>query len=492
MLILDALIVILAILIGSRKGGATVGFTGGVGLAVLIFVCGLKPTSPPITVMLIILAVTSLAGILQCSGGLDYLVSIAEKILRKNPNHVTVLAPLVVLCFVIFTGTAFIAMALIPVIAEVSRGANVRPERPLSATCAASAFGIAASPMSAATAGMIGILGTQGINFGPMMMVLIPAILIGVLAGSLCVYKRGKELLEDPEYLRRLKAGGMIGILGTQGINFGPMMMVLIPAILIGVLAGSLCVYKRGKELLEDPEYLRRLKAGEIAPLKAGTNYVPTREAKLAVGIFGSAVALILLLGSFKGLLPHWTVNGKSIALSTVNLIEVVTLAASALIIFACKIKPANLTKSSVFNGGVIAVMVVFGVCFMTDTFFAAHKGELISLFGDVLRTYPWLFAVVLVLGSAILESQGATTAALMPLGVALGIDPHYLVAMAPAVCCTWFLPIHPNILASVAIDSTGTMNVGSWILNHSTMLPGLVVTVVSVIFGFVFAGIVF
>ena len=437
MLILDALIVILAILIGSRKGGATVGFTGGVGLAVLIFVCGLKPTSPPITVMLIILAVTSLAGILQCSGGLDYLVSIAEKILRKNPNHVTVLAPLVVLCFVIFTGTAFIAMALIPVIAEVSRGANVRPERPLSATCAASAFGIAASPMSAAPA-------------------------------------------------------GMIGILGTQGINFGPMMMVLIPAILIGVLAGSLCVYKRGKELLEDPEYLRRLKAGEIAPLKAGTNYVPTREAKLAVGIFGSAVALILLLGSFKGLLPHWTVNGKSIALSTVNLIEVVTLAASALIIFACKIKPANLTKSSVFNGGVIAVMVVFGVCFMTDTFFAAHKGELISLFGDVLRTYPWLFAVVLVLGSAILESQGATTAALMPLGVALGIDPHYLVAMAPAVCCTWFLPIHPNILASVAIDSTGTMNVGSWILNHSTMLPGLVVTVVSVIFGFVFAGIVF
>ena len=137
MLILDALIVILAILIGSRKGGATVGFTGGVGLAVLIFVCGLKPTSPPITVMLIILAVTSLAGILQCSGGLDYLVSIAEKILRRNPNHVTVLAPLVVLCFVIFTGTAFIAMALIPVIAEVSRGANVRPERPLSATCAA-------------------------------------------------------------------------------------------------------------------------------------------------------------------------------------------------------------------------------------------------------------------------------------------------------------------------------------------------------------------
>lgn len=437
MLIVDALIVILAILIGSRKGGATVGFTGGVGLAILVFVCGLKPTSPPITVMLIILAVCSLAGILQCSGGLDYLVSIAEKILRRNPNHVTVVAPLVVLCFVVFTGTAFIAMALIPVIAEVARGANVRPERPLSATCAAAAFGIAASPLSAATA-------------------------------------------------------GMIGILSVQGINFGPMMMVLMPSILIGVIVGSLCVYKRGKELVDDPEFQRRLAAGEIQPLKASATYVPTREAKLAVTIFSAAVFLILFLGSVKGLLPHWTVKGKTVVMSTVDLIEVITLAASAIIIYVCKVKPTLLTKSSVFSGGVIGVMVVFGVCFMTDTFLAAHKGELIAMFGDVLRTYPWLFAVVLVFMSAILESQGATTAAVMPLGVALGIDPHYLVAMAPAVCCTWFLPIHPNILASVAIDSTGTMNVGTWILNHSTMLPGLVVTVVSVVCGFIFAGIVF
>ena len=437
MLIVDALIVILAILIGVRIGGVAVAFTGAAGLAILTFVFGIQPTAPPITVMLIILAVTSLAGVLQCSGGLDYLVSIAEKILRNNPNKVTVIAPIVVFAFVVFTGTSFIAMALIPVISEVARGAGVRPERPLSASCAAASYGIAASPLSAATA-------------------------------------------------------AMIGILGTHGIDFGPMMMVLIPSIFIAIICGSISVYKRGKELSEDEEFQRRLASGEISYNSSGKSYTPTKEARIAVILFALAVLLILILGTFKELLPSWTQNGKVVTLSIANVIEIVAMTAGAIIMVVAKVKPAPVMKSSVFNGGVVAVMVCFGVCFMTDTFFAFHKNELIGIFGEVLQNYPWLFAIVLVAMSAILMSQGATAAALMPLGVSLGIEPTYLVAMTPAICCTWFFPVHANILASVAMDPTGTMNLGTWILNHSTMRPGLVTTVCSVVLGFIFASVVF
>lgn len=251
MLFVDAVIVLLAILIGVRKGGVALAFTGAAAMAVLVFFCGLRPTAnPPITVMLIILAVTIMCGALQCAGGLNFLVHIAEKILRRYPNYITFL-------FVMFTGTAFIAMALLPVIAEVALGVGVRPERPLSMIVVAASHGISASPVSAATAALLGMLIAYGVDLSQILYVLVPSIFIGICDGAFSVYWRGKNLADDPEFQRRVAAG-----------------------------------------LLKD------VKANQ-------TNYVPTKEVKLSVAIFGLAVGLILILALFKNLLLTWDVNLK-------------------------------------------------------------------------------------------------------------------------------------------------------------------------------------
>ena len=437
MLIVDTLIVILALLLGIRKGGMAICFTCGAALTFMVFVCGLRPTSPPIAVMLIILSVTSLGGVLQCSGGLEYLISIAERILRKHPNFVTVLAPLITFLLVTFTGTAFMAMALLPVIAEVSRGAGVRPERALGSSSCAAVFGLVASPISAATA-------------------------------------------------------ALIAILATYDVNIGKMMLVLLPSLTIGVILGGLSVYHYGLELPLDSEYQRRLKTGEIPAITKKEDYVPSPKVKLAVGVFAMSILIIVLLGTFKGLLPHWTVKGKTISRSIVNVIELVCLTTSAILIYLCDVKTKLLTKSSVFLGGISGVMVCFGICFMSDTYFAAHKDEIIALFGGILNSYPWMFAVVLAFVAAVMMSPGATTAALIPIGLSLGIPAPYLVAMFPAVCANWIFPVHPNLIASVALDSTGSTSLGTWLFNHSSMRPGLVMLVSSICMSFVLVYFVF
>lgn len=438
MLLLDAIIVLAAIVIGVRKGGMALPLTGFAGLAILAFFCGVKPSSPPYTVMMIIFAVTSLGGCLQCAGGLDYLIDIAGKILRRNPNRVTLIAPIIGFTFVVCTGTAQVCMALLPVISEVARNAGLRPERPLSASCVAAAHGISASPLSASTA-------------------------------------------------------ALIGVLANHGVNFGQMMMVLIPSILLAVIIGSLSVYKRGAELADDPEFQRRVREGEIAGLtEKKTDYIPTPKAKLSVFIFVISILMILIFGSFNGLMPTYTVNGKTSSLSIAYAIETICLTAGAIMIYTCGINPKKIAQTVVLQGGVYAVMMCFGIAFLTDSFFTAHKAELITIFGDIVQQYPWLFAVGLMIMGAILMSQGAATVALMPIGVALGIPAPYLVAMAPGVCTGWILPAHPSLMTAVAIDVTGTTTLGKWIFDHSAQRPGLVMTISSIAIGFVMINLVF
>lgn len=438
MLLIDALIVLAAILFGVRKGGMALPLTGFAGLAVLAFVCGVKPSTPPYTVMMIILAVTALGGCLQCAGGLDYLIDIAGKILRLKPNRVTLIAPLIVFTFVVCTGTAQICMALLPVISEVARSAGVRPERPLSASCVAAAHGISASPLSASTA-------------------------------------------------------ALVGVLANHGVSFGQMMMVLIPAITAAVVLGSLSVYKRGAELADDPEFQRKVKAGEVAPLQTDRPaYKPTKQAKVSVAIFLASIFLILLFGTFSNLLPHYTVNGKTTTLSIAYTIEIICLTAGALMIYFCGANPKKVSQTVVFQGGVYAVMMCFGIAFLTDSFFTAHKAELIAMMGGIIKEYPWLFAIGLMIMGAILMSQGAATVAMMPIGVGLGIPAPYLLAMAPAVCTGWILPAQPSLITAVALDTTGTTTLGKWVFDHSAQRPGLIMTICSVAFGFVMVSIVF
>lgn len=437
MIWLEGLIILACIMIGARKNGVAMGFAGGVGLCLLVFLFGLRPSSPPINVLLIITAVSAMAATLQCAGGLDLLVSVAEKILRSNPNRITIMAPIVTFFFTVFTGTSYVAMAIFPVISEVALEAGIRVERPMSIAMVASQHGISASPVSASTA-------------------------------------------------------ALLGVLAVHGVTLGQIMAVAVPAIFVGCMLGAVSVYRRGVELQDDPEFQRRLKSGELVQEQHRTTYVPTREAKLSVTIFGIAVALIVLLGSFKSLMPSWTVNGKLVTLSIPNAIEMIAFAASFVMVLSCNVAPGKIAKSGVFTAGMTGVIAIFGIAWMTDTFFLAHKAEFIAMLGGTVQAYPWLFGIVLFGMSAFLLSQGATTSSLMPIGATLGLPVGSLVAMAPAVNGLFFFPATGSAISALTFDRSGTTHIGKYVLNHSYQRPGIVTCVSSVVLGFVLATFVF
>ena len=206
-MLIQLLFVLTAIIIGARLGGIGLGVMGGVGLAILTFVFGLQPTSPPIDVMLMIAAVISAASCMQAAGGLDYMVKIAERILRRNPSHVTILAPIVTYTLTFLAGTGHVAYSVLPVIAEVAADSKIRPERPLGISVIASQQGITASPISAATVALLGLLAGFDISLFDILKICVPATLIGVLVGALFSMRVGKELIDDPEYQRRVREG---------------------------------------------------------------------------------------------------------------------------------------------------------------------------------------------------------------------------------------------------------------------------------------------
>lgn len=423
--------------LGARINGIGIGLAGALGLCILTFGFHLRPSSPPIDVLLIIIAVVTMAATLQAAGGLDYLVQVAERILRRNPNRITFMGPMVTSLFTIFCGTAYVSLAVFPVIAEVAYEARVRPERPLSISVIAATMGITASPMSAATAAMLGMLAIYGVTLGKLLAVAIPAVLIGVLAGAVSVYKRGKELADDPEFQRRLEAGE---------------------------IAGS-----------------NNISRGELQPY-----------AKRAVVLFTAVIFLVVCFGTFKSLLPSWNVNGKDVTLSVPHTIEMIMLGAAAIMVMICKIKPAKIISASVFSSGMMGVVAIFGVAWMTDTFFIAHKQIIIDSFSGIARSHVWTFSIILFFMSALLFSQGATVRSLMPLGLTLGISAPHLVAMFAAINATFFFPSTGTIVSAIAFDRTGTTRIGKYVLNHSFMRPGVVSIVTAVLVGFGLSSIIF
>lgn len=347
------------------------------------------------------------------------------------------MAPIVTFVFTMFTGTSYVAMAVYPVISEVALEANIRVERPMSIAMVASQHGISASPVSASTA-------------------------------------------------------ALLGVLAVHGVTLGQIMAVAIPAIFVGCMLGALSVYRRGCELADDPEFQRRLASGELTHEANRPVYVPTREAKLSVTIFGIAVFLIVLLGSFKSLMPSWQVNGKLVTLSIPHAIEMIAFAASFIMVVTCNVAPGKIAKSGVFTAGMTGVIAIFGIAWMTDTFFLAHKAEFIAMLGSTVQAYPWLFGIVLFGMSALLLSQGATTSSLMPIGASLGLPVSALVAMAPAVNGLFFFPATGSAISALTFDRSGTTRIGKWVLNHSYQRPGFVTCISSVVIGFVLASVVF
>ncbi|MBN6186279.1 anaerobic C4-dicarboxylate transporter [Aneurinibacillus sp. BA2021] len=429
---LELLVVLVCIFIGARLGGVGLGVMGGVGLAVLAFGFQLQPTTPPIDVMLMIVAVITAAGALQAAGGMDYLVQVAERMLRRNPDRITFMGPVVTYLFTFCAGTGHVAYSVLPVIAEVARESGVRPERPMSIAVIASQQAITASPISAATVALLGMLGGYDIQLIDILMVSIPATFLGCMLGAVAASRMGKDLNQDPEYASRVEQG-------------------LVPPV---------------------TEHME--------------HHAVNKNAKRSVFLFLAAAFVVVLLGTFPELRPAWETDGKLQRMAMPVAIEIVMLTTAALIILLSKVNVDDVVKGNVFIAGAQAVIGIFGIAWMGDTFFAGNMELLSGSIKGMVTSAPWLFAFALFLLSILLYSQAATVRALMPLGIALGIPPYSLIAMFPAVNGYFFIPNYGTIIAAINFDRTGTTRIGKYILNHSFMIPGLVSTVSAVVIGFV------
>ena len=430
-MLLQLLFVLVAIIIGARLGGIGLGVLGGLGLAVLTFVFGLEPTSPPIDVMLMIVAVIAAASCMQAAGGLDLMVKWAEKLLRKNPSKITLLSPLVTYIFTFIAGTGHVAYSVLPVIAEVATETKIRPERPLGIAVIASQQAITASPISAATVALLSMQSGYHISLMDILMISVPCTLIGVLAGAFCSLHVGKELAEDPEYLRRIA----------------------------------------NREFTSD-QY--RTKGVE--------NH---RAALLSVVIFIAATIGIVLFGSMTELRPWFSLpDGSSRQMQMAHIIEILMLSAAALILLVTRTDGIKAVQGSVFSAGMQAVVAIFGIAWMGDTFIGGNMEELKGSIEHIVTEMPWLFGLALFVMSILLFSQAATIRAMLPLGIALGISPYMLIALFPAVNGYFFIPNYPTVVAAINFDRTGTTHIGKYVLNHSFMMPGLVATGVSVALG--------
>jgi anaerobic C4-dicarboxylate transporter DcuB len=428
-----------AILLGIRKGGVALGMIGGLGVAVLVFLFRAAPSEPPIAVMLIILAVVTASATLQVAGGLDYLVQIAERLLRAHPKYVTLLAPLCTFVLTMCVGTGHAVYALLPVISDVAVRTKTRPERPMAIASVASQMGITASPVAAAVTTFLGYSAKMGtpVTIYDILKITIPAGIVGVIAASLWSLNRGKDLYSDPEFLAKL----------------------------------------------QDPKFKESL---EVSVTTLGKEL--PRTAKLSVALFFGGVLFIVLLAlrdtavnaglSLPQLVP--LVDGKPVPMTTI--VQIVMLAFGAIILFATNVKAYDIAKSSVFSAGMVAVVSIFGIAWMSDTFVSANKSLLVSKIGEMVQFAPWTFALAMFCVSAFVKSQAATLTVMIPFGIALKLPATLMLGLIPASYAYFSFAFYPSDIAAMNMDRTGTTRIGKYLLNHSFMIPGLIGVSVSTV----------
>jgi anaerobic C4-dicarboxylate transporter len=522
---IEFLIVIAAIFLGSRIGGMGLGAIAALGLAVLVFAFRLPAGALPVDVIFIIIAVITAAAALEAAGGLDVMVRLAEKMLRARPAMITFAAPIVTWLFTFLAGTGHVAYSVLPVIAEVARKAGVRPERPLSIAVIASQQSITASPISAATAGMIALLAVNdtGLGLVDILLICIPATLAGVLLGALAMCRYGKRLADDPVYQERL-AKGLIEDASRQrempadraGHARWSVAIFLIAA--VGVVAFGLVDQARPvtgwratvsvwslwlDEKTEQPYgWIYDRDADKVAQRSLNAN-LSSRAGWSTVSGLKPSESVVALPGerrdqrdALRAAAPEeilaqvkaGTLKLEAPKVTRVGMAETIQIAmlgAAALIMIFCRAAPADIAGGSVFRAGGIAVVAILGLAWLGSTFFEANRELIQGGLASTVQQHPWTFAIALFALSVLLYSQAATVAALMPLGITLGIDPLYLIAMFPAVNGYFFLPTYGTIVAAIQFDKTGTTRIGRFLLNHSFMLPGLVATIGAVGIGF-------
>lgn len=427
-------IVLACLVMGTRYGGLGLGLISGFGLVIFVFIFRLEPGDPPVSVMLTILAVISCASVLQAAGGLDVLMRFAERLLRRHPSRITLLAPLTTWFLTLLCGTGHVVYTMFPIIEDVALSKNIRPERPMAVASVAAQVGIISSPVSVATVTLASLLaahaeetGTTAYSIPQILMVTIPASVCGVLVAALWSLRRGKDLDKDPEFQAKLA----------------------------------------------DPETRAYIYAGgDDATL---LNKVFPKTAYWAVWIFFATIGVVVLMGAFEFLRPTFGEGEDAARLSMNLVIQMLMLVSGALILIFCKVPSKEVPKMNVFSAGMVALVSVFGVAWMSETFFGAHIESLEATLSGMVQTYPWTYAIALFLVSKLVNSQGAAIAAMAPLGLAIGVDPVMMIGFASAAYGYFILPTYPSDLAAIGFDRTGTTRIGKFIINHSFIIPGLI-----------------
>ncbi len=444
-MIIQLLIVLAALYVGSRYGSLALGAISGIGLAILVFGFGLEPGTPPTDVIYIIIAAVTCAGTLQASGGMDWMIQIAEKLLRKHPGHITFLGPLVTFFLTVLVGTGHVVYTIMPIICDIALKKNIRPERPCGVASVASQVGITCSPIAAAVVAFVTISNANGymVSIPQVLMVTIPACVIGLMCAAAASYKRGKDLDKDPEFLAR-KA---------------------------------------------DPKIYKYMYVNNTSLLD---KEIP-RSAKVSVFIFLAAILVIVGFAFCQMIKVGGEPLSKLINLPKMNIcIQIIMLVAAALNIMICKVDLKNCVSGSVWKSGMVAVIAIYGIAWLADTYFGNYMDQMKAMLTDLVTAYPWSIAFVFFLVSVLINSQGAVVVAMLPLAYELGIAGPVLLGVLPSVYGYFFIPNYPSDIATVNFDRSGTTVIGKYLLNHSFMMPGLISVWVSTIVGYLIANVIF
>lgn len=448
LMIVELLVVLVALWVGARYGSLALGAISGIGLAILVFCFHLKPGTPPTDVIYIIIAAVTCAGMLQASGGMDWMIQIAERLLRKHPERITILAPFTTFFLTVLVGTGHVVYTLMPIICDIALKKGIRPERPCGIASIASQIGITCSPIAAAVVAFSTISIEQDFHVSNVQVILvtIPACIIGILFAVIASWHRGLDLDKDPKFQARIADP-------TQREY----------------------IYGSTATTLDK----------KIAP-----------ESKRAVYIFLAALTFVVIISvaSMMGinLLPSYPVEKvvdgvkqtvmKPLAMNIV--IQITMIAAAALMIIFCKAKPKVAIDGAVWKNGMVAVIAIYGIAWMSDTYFANYQPEIQAMLNDLVKAYPWTIAIAFFLVSVLINSQGAVVVAMLPLAYSLGIDGWILLGVMPSVYGYFFIPNYPSDIATVNFDRSGTTVIGKYLLNHSFMMPGMVHVVTSTIAG--------
>ena len=471
-MIIQLLIVLGALWVGSRYGSLALGAISGIGLALLVFGFGLKPGTPPTDVIYIIIAAVTCAGIMQASGGMDWLIQIAERLLRKHPDRITFLAPLTTFFLTVLVGTGHVVYTLMPIICDIALKKGIRPERPCGVASIASQVGITCSPIAAAVVAFVSISNANGfdITIPRVLMISIPACVCGLMAAATASYRRGLDLSKDPQFQAKLKDPAQYNYIYGSGAttldkeipqSAKNAVFIFLAALAVIVLFAAL------PQLLPSYTTVKVVKGAGDVMIIGGTK------------ISASALAKA-------GIVATGLTETGSIALKMNLVIQIVMISAAALMIIFCKAAPKKAVAGPVWQSGMVAVVAIYGIAWLADTYFSNYMDEMQNMLADVVKAYPWSIAFVFFLVSVLINSQGAVVVAMLPLAYKLGIPGPVLLGVLPAVYGYFFIPNYPSDIATVNFDRSGTTVIGKYLLNHSFMMPGLICVTTSTIVAYI------